>query len=70
MQSPVVQKPWRDTSQRHHKAFKLLLILAELHHQQPTESCVERGAAVHVNHRTLHVVHAQERKMITLQHSP
>ena len=56
-----------DTSQWHHEALKLLLILTQLHHQQPTKSRVERRPTMHVDHRSLHVVHAEKRKMITLQ---
>ena len=55
------------TPKRHHESFKLFLIFSKLHHQQSAECRVERCATMHVHHWRLHVVDAQEWKMIALR---
>ena len=50
-----------------HELLELLLVLAQLNHEQATESRVERGAAAQVAQRRVAAASAQEREVLALR---
>ena len=54
-----------------HELFELVFILAKLHHEQTTESCVEDRPTSHVAQHwpalSVRIDHAQEREVLALQ---
>ena len=59
------------TRERDHELFELVFILAKLHHEQTTESCVEDRPTSHVTQHwstlSVRIHHAQEREVLALK---